>query len=172
MIINAQTIINNSVSLTGNSNLTSISTNQYLEHNNGNCNILNGEITINGDLNLNGYILYIKQNTNLQINGNINGGGEIKKCNNGNNNSSISICVTGNIQNSPNLNGLVCNPTLSVPIFDLNLNLGYPYSIYNLTTGQILKKGLTSIDMYYDIPKQIFLVIDVEGFERIKTILY
>ncbi|MFY8098225.1 MAG: hypothetical protein ACOVMH_10450 [Flavobacterium sp.] len=56
-------------------------------------------ITINGDLNLNGRTLTLK-NVNLIVNGNLNGGGSID---NGCSNNPSTYCVRGNIQNNPSI---------------------------------------------------------------------
>lgn len=165
LTINAQTVILGSVSLTQNS---SFNNSGLLEANSYNCGgILTGEITINGDLNLNGYTLYLKQGTTLKVNGNLNGGGQIKSCNSGNNNN-ISVCVTGATQNSPNLNGLSCN--LSLPSFDINKDFNHYFQIYNLL-GQKLKEGMTNLEMYNGLPKGEVLLVNIEGFKGFKTII-
>lgn len=67
---------------------------------NGNCGN-NGSIQtiiINGDLNLNGRTLNLR-NIELIVYGNLNGGGRIDKCS-----DNSSLCVRGAIQNSPNIN--------------------------------------------------------------------
>lgn len=56
-------------------------------------------ITINGDLNLNGKTLTLK-NVSLIVTGNLNGGGEIK---NGCNNNPSTYCVRGAVQNIPTI---------------------------------------------------------------------
>lgn len=169
LTINAQLVINQSVSLSVDSHIVDNSSTQYVQPYQGNCNIISGNITINGDLNLNGNVLYLKQNTSLTVSGNINGSGEIRLCNNGNNLSSVSVCSSGNIQNNPNLNGITCSSLSSIK-FTLSRDLGYNYIIYNLA-GQKIKEGITATDMYYDIPKNTFLIVKVEGFREEKIMI-
>lgn len=75
----------------------------------------NGEIQTTGDANLNGFKLKVV-NIKLTINGNLNGGGRVRT-----QGSNASICVTGNIQNNPNTQGVTFNcgtlstPTLTAP---------------------------------------------------------
>lgn len=155
------TIINGSVSLTQNSHF--IDSPQYLELHTNNCNIINGDISVNGDLNLNGFILFLKQNTYLNVTGNINGPGQIISCNNGNGNSSISVCTSGSIQNNPNLNNIGCS-SLDTQTFVFSRDLGYNYVIYNELT-QVIGSGVTNLNMYYDLPKNQILFLKVEGFK-------
>lgn len=66
---------------------------------NGNCgNGTTQTIIINGDLNLNGRTLNLR-NVSLIVNGNLNGGGTISTCS-----SESTICVKGSIQNNPTIN--------------------------------------------------------------------
>lgn len=164
--INAQTVINSSVSLTENSNL--ISTAPYSESHTNNCNIISGNITINGDLNLNGFILYVKQGTNLSITGFLNGSGEIRLCSNGNS-SSVSICSSGGIQNNPNLNNISCS-SLSSPTFNIQKDLGYIYTVFDVL-GKEVARGVSNTQMYQDLPKNTFLVVRVEGFKEVKIMI-
>lgn len=65
----------------------------------GNCgNGASQTIIINGDLNLNGKTLELR-NVALIIYGNLNGGGSVITCSN-----NSTICVSGAIQNNPNIN--------------------------------------------------------------------
>jgi len=114
-------------------------------------------ITINGDLNLNGYTLNLR-NVNLTVTGNLNGGGTISHCGNS------TLCVRGAVQNNPNLNDLSC--TLSIEEYTFQLN----YTIYNLK-GEIIKKGFTNNRMYSDLPKKEILILKVEGFKPVKIML-
>lgn len=72
----------------------------------------NGEIQTTGDANLNGYRLKVV-NIKLTINGNLNGGGEVRT-----QGSNAVICVTGSIQNNPDTAGVVfdCGGNLSNPV--------------------------------------------------------
>jgi hypothetical protein len=76
---------------------------------NGNCG--NGNtttITINGDLNLNGRTLELR-NVNLIVLGNLNGSGTISSCTN-----NSTLCIRGVIQNNPTLN-VTQNTNCQVP---------------------------------------------------------
>lgn len=120
-----------------------------------------------GDCNLNGYKITLR-NSVLKVNGNINGNGRIDNC--GNSNS--QICALGVVQNSPIFDGITlvnCN-TLSTTEFDIHKDYGYNYKVYN-TTGMLLSKGKTSIDLYNILPKNTVLLLVVEGFKVEKLIL-
>lgn len=124
-------------------------------------------ITYTGDCNFNGdYLLQLK-GVNLIILGNYNGTGRITSfCNN-----NISD-VCGNFQ--PNsgitLTGVTyCGNTLSSPIFNIQKDFGYKYTVYDLT-GRAIFHGITNENMYQNMPK-IPLIIKVEGFETIKTFI-
>ena len=70
-----------------------------------------GEIQTTGDVNLNGFRLKLV-NVRLTVNGNLNGGGQVKT-----QGANGAICVIGNIQNNPNTQGVVFNcGTLSTPV--------------------------------------------------------
>jgi hypothetical protein len=161
VIAGAQTI-----SLTEDSNFTSTGVEAFT----GNCGILGGEITVQ-DLNLNGFTLYLKQGTELTINGNLNGSGEIRLCNGRDSFGLFSVCVNGSIQNDTQntLNTLYCN-SLSAPIFDINTDLNVPFVIYNLL-GQEVKRGLTGLYMYSDLLKNTVYVVKAEGFKQFKIII-
>lgn len=92
------------------------------------------EFVTTGDLNLNGFTLKLR-NANLIVTGNLNGGGSIIGCG-----SSSNICVTGNIQNNPQLNSnitLNCN-SLSTDNFKLNSsNYNFNRSTKVLTVDSI-----------------------------------
>lgn len=75
----------------------------------GNGNTL--AVTINGDLNLNGKTLTLK-NVNLIVTGNLNGGGKIK---NDCNNNVSTFCVKGAIQNNPNTEEVIRNYDCTPP---------------------------------------------------------
>mgnify|MGYP006961050361 CR=1 FL=1 len=68
-------------------------------------------ITINGDLNLNGKTLTLK-NVSLIVTGNLNGGGKIK---NDCNNNVSTFCVKGAIQNKPNTEEVIRNYDCTPP---------------------------------------------------------
>ena len=164
MIAGAQNL--GTISLTQDSNFTSTGVEAF----GGNCGILSGEITVQ-DLNLNGFTLYLKQGTELTINGNLNGSGEIRLCNGRDSYGSFSVCVNGSVQNDPQntLSSLYCN-SLSAPVFDINTDLNEPFVIYNLL-GQEIKRGVTSVYMYSDLPKNTVYVVRVDGFEQFKIIM-
>lgn len=123
------------------------------------------EYIINGDLNLNGFTLTLR-NIDLVVKGNINGGGSIDFCGNPNKPSS-SVCVSGSIQNNVNLNGLTCR-TLSNESFTFTSeNNGLKYDVLDLQ-GRILQSGITNDTTYYDLPKEIVLIFRVEGFKAFK----
>ena len=154
------------ISLTQDSNFTTTGVEAF----GGNCGILGGEITVE-DLNLNGFTLYMKQGTSLTVNGNLNGSGEIRLCNGRDGYGLFSVCVNGSIQNDPQntLSSLYCE-NLSAPIFDINSNLNKPYVIYNLL-GQEVKRGVTGLYMYSDLPRNTVYVVEVKGFEQFKIII-
>lgn len=117
------------------------------------------------DVNLNGFTITLR-NATLIVNNNLNGSGAIDKC--GNQNNSF-ICVSGSIQNNPNLNGLTCQ-NLDVPEFELSANnYGIMYSIFNLL-GQKISQGFTNKNMFDGLPKDVF-ILKVEGFKAKKLIL-
>lgn len=85
---------NGSYSLTGNTSFP----NAFSGLGNGNCGNGNTQtIIINGDLNLNGKTLELR-NVELIVYGNLNGGGTITTCS-----SNSTYCVRGAIQNNPTL---------------------------------------------------------------------
>ncbi|RAK20121.1 hypothetical protein B0I03_10810 [Flavobacterium aquaticum] len=85
---------NGSYSLTNNTSFP----NAFSGLGNGNCGNGNTQtIIINGDLNLNGRILNLR-NVNLIVYGNLNGGGSITTCT-----ANSTYCVRGAIQNNPNI---------------------------------------------------------------------
>ena len=95
---------------------------------------------------------------------NLNGGGQIIACGN---NSNSSVCVSGAIQNNPNLNGLSCQ-TLSNEKFELTpVNYGLEFEIFNLL-GQSVSRGLTNESMYNDL-KGVYIV-KVKGFNGFKIL--
>lgn len=114
-------------------------------------------ITINGDLNLNGFTLNLR-NTSLTVLGNLNGGGIITHCGNS------TICVNALIQNNPNLNGLSC--TLYLEEYQFTRE----YTIYDLK-GIPIKKGTTDKNMYKDLPKNEILVLKIKGMKPIKIMI-
>ncbi len=129
----------------------------------GNCgNGFTTEVNINGDLNLNNYILTLR-NVNLNISGNLNGYGEINRCGNYDHST---ICVFGVIQNTVNLNGISCN-NLDIKEFDANKDLGHKFTVYNIL-GQVILEGFTTKEFFYILPKQTILIIKIEGFKTIK----
>ena len=119
------------------------------------------EVIINGDLNLNGYTVFLK-NTNLTITGNLNGAGEIKHCNSNNNST---LCVFGAIQNNPELNGLSCYLTL--PKFDIKKDYGYKFEVFDLN-GKLLYAGVSDENTMSNLPKQQFVIFIVRGYEIMK----
>lgn len=118
------------------------------------------EVIVNGDLNLNGYTLTLR-NVKLVVTNNLNGAGEIKNC--GQSNS--SIVVQGSVQNNPNLNGMLA--TLSVPKFDLLKNYGYKYKVYNLE-GKLIQEGITDKNTQYNLKREEIIIFVVEGFKPLK----
>lgn len=120
-------------------------------------------IIINGDLNLNGFELTLK-NVSLTVTGNINGPGAIDMCSNPNQNNS-SVCVNGVIQNSPNLNGLTC--TLSIEEFNFTKDYGYWYRVYDIQ-GKLLSEGVTSPNTYNELPFNQILFVKITSFKMIK----
>ena len=97
------------------------------------------------DVNLNGYNLELR-NVRLQILNNLNGSGSITTCGNPNQTNS-SVRVSGNIQNSPNLNGLTC--TLGSEKFDFTSDkyYGYSFKVYSID-GKLIQEGVTSEKTY------------------------
>lgn len=118
------------------------------------------------DVNLNGYNLDLR-NVRLQVLNNLNGSGSITSCGNPNQNSS-SVCVSGSIQNNPNLNGLSC--TLSSEKFNFTSEnyYGYSFKVYSLD-GKLIQEGITSEKTYENLPKLKILLIKVEGFTALKV---
>lgn len=131
-----------------------------------NCGQNNTEnITINGDLNLNGYTLNLR-NVNLTVTGNLNGGGQVDFCGNRNNPSS-SLCVNGVIQNNPNLNNLTCR-TLNIQEYDFTQNIdGLKYIIYDIQ-GRVLLQGLTDKNTFNKLESNKILFIKIEGYRLLK----
>ena len=114
------------------------------------------------DVNLNGYTINLR-NATLKVLGNLNGTGSITKC--GNQNNSF-VCVDGEIQNNPNLNGLTCQ-SLQVPEFELiHSNYGIMYSIFNLL-DQKVSQGFTNEKILENLPNEV-LILKVEGFKAKK----
>lgn len=116
-----------------------------------------------GDANLNTFKVTLRNST-LRVNGNINGPGRITAC--GNSNS--EMCLTGSVQNNPNLNGVTivdCN-TLNIDTFvsvnEIPKNLNY--IVYN-TLGQVISKGNTT---NLDLPRNVIFLLKVEGFKTKK----
>lgn len=136
-----------------------------------NCGNTIQEITYSGDLNFNGNYTLTLKNVKLTINGNINGIGIITNhCSN----SPSQICYNGfnNAGNNityQNITLVNCN-TLYTPTFDVLKDYGYEYTIYNLL-GQKLKYGFTNNSMFDGLPKNEVIIINVKGFEEIKTII-
>jgi hypothetical protein len=123
------------------------------------------QYTINGDLNLNGFTLTLR-NTNLIVKGNINGSGTINFCGNPNNPSS-SVCVDGVIQNNANLSGLTCQ-TLSNESFTFTYeNNGLKYDVFDLQ-GRLIESGITSDTTFETLPQKTILIFRVNGFKPIK----
>lgn len=121
-------------------------------------------ITINGDINLNGFTLTLR-NVNLIVTGNLNGGGSIVNCGNPNIITS-SVCVNGAIQNNPNLNGLSC--TLSAESFTFTSdNNGLKYDVFDLQ-GRLILFGITENNTFETLPQKTILIFRVEGFKPIK----
>lgn len=119
------------------------------------------------DVNLNGYTLELR-NVNLQITNNLNGAGSIVSCGNPNQTSS-SVCISGNIQNNPNINGLSC--TLSTEKFELNQSVyGLKYKVYD-AKGILIKTDVVNQFFYSHLPKQTLVIIEVENFKPFKLIL-
>ncbi len=119
------------------------------------------EFVANGDLNLNGYTLHLR-NAHLKVNGNINGNGSVVGC------GVSKICKTGSIQNNPNIehNLLVDCSVLDVDSFESidSIPKNIEYSLYNLM-GQEIYKGNTSL-LY--IPLNQVVIIKVGGFQSKK----
>jgi len=129
----------------------------------GNCgNGATTEITYQ-DVNLNGFTITLR-NVKLNVLGNLNGGGEIKQCGN---QSNSTVCVSGAIQNNPNLNGLSC-AVLGSEEFEFN-KYGHKFEVYDIF-GRLLLNGVTNESTYYDLPINQPLIMKVEGFEVKKII--
>lgn len=158
-----QTTINQNLVLSQNSNLTTTG----LETNtNGNCGVLNGNITINGNLDLNNQTLFLKQNTNLVVNGTITNG-IIISCNNQNHNNTISVCAN-NITNVE-LNGINCNNNLSITQFQFSKDYGLKYKVYDML-GRLRIEGITNQNTLNEMPKNEILIIKVDTFKDLKFI--
>lgn len=117
-----------------------------------------------GDVNLNGYILKLK-NVNLEITGNLNGPGVLDACGNS------SFCIGGIMQNGAGYNGerLNCD-TLSIKEYNIedNLPLEKSYAIYDLQ-GRLISEGFTDKNTFSLFPKEITLYLFIEGYKT-KTI--
>lgn len=156
LTINAQTVIQGNLIIDSNITIGQ------------NCGGNNETITYTGDLNFNGDYTLTLKGVNLIIQGNINGTGTIDNhCN-----SNVSdIC--GGLQNSGNINfsGVtICGDSLSSSFFNIEKDLGLYYTIYNLA-GQKIKEGITTADMFYDVPREMFMILKVEGFEAEKIMI-
>lgn len=126
----------------------------------GNCGQTEN-ITINGDLNLNGFTLTLK-NVNLIVTGNLNGGGSIVNfCQN----NISTVCVLVSVQNNPNLNGLSCS--LSYQTFEFTRDYGYQFKVYDIQ-GKLIMEGITNESTYNELPTQMILIIKVDGFSAQK----
>jgi hypothetical protein len=126
----------------------------------GNCG--NGPTTevVYQDINLNGYTITLRS-VNLSATANLNGPGSIISCGNQNNST---VCVSGAIQNNPNLNGLSC-AVLSQLIFELiPENYGKNYKVVNFL-GQVVSVGIVHEGIFQELPKHTNLILKVEGFE-------
>lgn len=126
------------------------------------CSVVNTTtVTINGDLNLNGKTLNLR-NVNLIILNNLNGGGTITYCGNS------TLCVRGRIQNNPVLNGLNCN-TLSTEEFNFSKDFGFKFKVFNIL-GEVILEGFTSENLFEKLPYDTLILLKVEGFQTIKLI--
>jgi len=149
-----------------------LSGNHVIENSTGNC-FPKETVTIH-NLNMNGDAVLNISGVDLVITGNMNVNGHsltiISYCPN----FPSKVCVQGNlnIQNGNAINyvnsQLDCN-SLDMPVFDINTDLNAPFVVYNLL-GQELKKGLTNVYMYSDLPRDTVLIVIVEGYEQFKTI--
>lgn len=151
------------ISTTGFSQSLSLTEDTTLPLQGGNCG--NGQTTnfTYEDVNLNNYVLTLR-NVNLQITRNLNGSGEIIRCGNFDHSS---VCVAGVIQNSPNLNGLTCN-TLALPKFAITpRTIGLKYRVFDMLSREI-DNGKVTEDFYRDLPESGFIIVVVEGYEPFK----
>jgi len=151
------------IGLMGNAQNLSLTSNITLPLQGGNCG--NGpttELTYQ-DVNLNGFTITLR-NVKLIATSNLNGPGEIKQCGN---QSNSSVCVSGAIQNNPNLNGLSC-VVLGEQEFEFD-KYGFRFEVYDIF-GRLLLNGVTSESTYYDLPINEPLIMKVEGFEVKKII--
>jgi hypothetical protein len=117
------------------------------------------------DVNLNGYNLDLR-NVRLQVLNNLNGSGSITSCGNPNQSNS-SVCVSGNIQNNPNLNGLSCNLSSEKFTFTSEKYYGYNFKVYSVE-GKIIQEGTTNQTTYENLPKNQIILVKVEGFTALK----
>jgi len=151
------------IGLMGNAQNLSLTGNITLPLQGGNCgNGTTTEITYQG-VNLNGYTITLR-NVKFNVTGNLNGPGEIKQCGN---QSNSTVCVSGAIQNNPNLNGLSC-AVLGEQEFEFD-KYGHKFEVYDIF-GRLLLNGVTSESTYYDLPINQPLIMKVEGFEVKKII--
>ena len=119
-----------------------------------------------GDVNLNGFKLRLKNST-LQVNGNINGGGQIVTC------GQSTFCASGTIQNNPSYDSSAYCHTLSVSTFELDMNdipLGLRYEVYN-KLGQVIKQGITSEDILSDLPKKQLIILCISNYNPKKLFI-
>lgn len=150
------------ISVTGFAQSMSLTENITIGQNCGNGQTT--ELTVNGDLNLNGYTITLR-NVFLTVTGNLNGSGEITRCGNFDHSS---ICVTGSIQNGVNTNGIRCN-TLGTNEFELSSEtIGLLYKVYDLI-GREVQSGKVDVYFYRDLPKVGVIIVKVDGYVAFKT---
>jgi len=150
-----------------------LSGNHVIENSTGNC-YPKETVTIH-NLNMNGDAVLNISGVDLVITGNMNVNGHsltiISYCPN----VPSKVCVQGNlnIQNGNTVNyvnsQLDCN-SLAMPVFDINTDLNEPFVIYNLL-GQEIKRGVTDLYMYSDLPKNTVYIVRVESYEQFKIII-
>jgi hypothetical protein len=117
------------------------------------------------DINLNGYTITLR-NVKLIATANLNGPGEIKQCGN---QSNSTVCVSGAMQNNPNLNGLSCAVLGEQEFEFIQKNYGKKFEVKNILS-QTLQIGVTDEYTYSNLPYQQLLFVFVEGFEVKKII--